>query len=200
MNLSTARITIRGTSAYSQSKKHDTDKLDKKESAHAYEERTWRERAHIRTIDGKPTRVIPAHGFMQAIQSAAKYLNRKIPGERNSTWTKHFRAGIAILEDISLGLSPDVIRKQAISAHSTGVRGSGSRVTRYMPQIDLGWKATFDVIILDSLITDDIFREVLETAGLFVGIGQFRPENGGTNGRFEIVKFEWFDNRMGLAA
>jgi hypothetical protein len=28
---------------------------------------------------------------------------------------------------------------------------------------------------------------------MIVGIGRFRPENGGTNGRFRVVKIEWED-------
>jgi hypothetical protein len=36
-------------------------------------------------------------------------------------------------------------------------------------------------------------------AGMFIGIGRFRPEKGGTNGRFKIASIEWTDNRQ-LAA
>jgi hypothetical protein len=198
MNLTTAVVTLRSSSPYSQSRKHDTPKLEG-ESANAHEERTWKERMHVRTFNkGKPTErktvVMPASGMNQAIAAAAKFLNKKIGGQGNSTWTKHFVAGIAVLADIDLNINPDDCRRQAINAHANGVRGSGTRVTRFFPTFD-EWEATFEVMVLDPLITEAIFSEVLEAAGLFVGVGQHRPEQLGTNGRWEVVSIDWQDAR-----
>jgi hypothetical protein len=61
------------------------------------------------------------------------------------------------------------------------------------------WRATFDIYILDPIITEPVFREMVEIAGMFIGIGRFRPEKGGTNGRFKIEALAWADNRK-LAA
>lgn len=66
---------------------------------------------------------------------------------------------------------------------------------RRFPSMPAPWSATFDVYILDPIITEQIFREMIELAGIFVGIGQFRPEKGGHNGRFRIEKLVWADNR-----
>lgn len=197
-NISKAVVTLNGTAPYSQSRKHDLEKLEGESSA-AYEERTWTERMHVQVFNkGKPTErrsvVIPASGMNQALAAAAKFLNRKIEGQRNTTWTKHFEAGIAVSENISLNIDPSERRRVAIPAHATGVRGSGTRVTRSFPTFD-EWSATFDVIILDPLITESIFAEVVEAAGLFIGIGQYRPQNLGTNGRWEIVSIDWQDPR-----
>ena len=41
---------------------------------------------------------------------------------------------------------------------------------------------------------------VLGIAGMFIGLGRFRPEKGGTNGRFQTVSLKWQDNRQLLAA
>ncbi len=198
MNVTKATVRLSSSSPYAQSRKHDTPKMEG-ESANAHEERTWKERMHVKVLNrGKPnerrTVVIPASGMNQAIAAAAKFLNRKIEGQRNSTWTKHFVAGIAVLQDIDLHVDPDECRRQSINAHANGVRGSGTRVTRYFPTFD-EWEATFEVMILDPLITESIFTEVIEAAGLFVGVGQFRPEQLGTNGRWEVVSVEWEDNR-----
>lgn len=198
MNVTKAIIKLHSSSPYAQSRKHDTPKMEG-ESANAHEERTWKERMHVKTINrGKAnertTVVIPASGMNQAIAAAAKFLNRKIEGQRNSTWTKHFVAGIAVLQDIDLNISPNDCRRQAINAHANGVRGSGTRVTRFFPTFD-EWEATFEVMVLDPLITESIFTEVLEAAGLFVGVGQFRPEQLGTNGRWEVYSIDWQDAR-----
>ena len=66
---------------------------------------------------------------------------------------------------------------------------------RHSPVVDTGWLMTFDVYILDPIITEAIFREMVEIAGMFIGIGRFRPEKGGTNGRFGLKELVWQDNR-----
>jgi hypothetical protein len=72
------------------------------------------------------------------------------------------------------------------------------RVTRRFPIIP-AWRASFDVYVLDPIITQDVFREMVEIAGMFIGIGRFRPEKGGTNGRFKIETLAWSDNRKLVA-
>ena len=148
--------------------------------------------------DGKRTIVIPAHGLHQSIAAAAKYSKRQIPGQGKATWTAKFTAGITLLDDPALGIAPDTVDAVTISANADGIRGSGKRVPRKFPVMPQ-WSATFDVIVLDPIITQEIFREMLEMAGMFIGIGRFRPEKGGTNGRFKIASIDWQDNRQ-LAA
>jgi len=194
MQVSVATLTIEGISPYSQSRQHEEPMLDK-EARDAYDLRTWRSKLNVSLINGQPTVVIPAHGMHQAIAAAAKYSKRQIPGQGKATWTKKFEAGIALLEDPSLGISPDSVSMVTISANADGVRGSGKRVPRRFPIVPIGWKTTFDIHILDSIITEDVFREMVEIAGMFIGIGRFRPEKGGTNGRFRIASLAWADNR-----
>lgn len=198
MQVSVATLTIEGISPYSQSRQHDEPMLDK-EARDAYDLRTWRSKLNVANINGQPTVVIPAHGMHQAIAAAAKYSKRQIPGQGKATWTKKFEAGIALLEDPSLGISPNDVGMVTISANADGIRGSGKRVPRRFPIVPIGWSTTFEVHILDAIITEDVFREMVEIAGMFIGIGRFRPEKGGTNGRFRITSLAWTDNRK-LAA
>lgn len=193
MNASIARVTISGITPLSQSRQHDDPKLDG-ERPDDYDKRTWRSKLNTATRDGKPTVVIPAHGLHQAIAAAAKYSKRQIPGQGKATWTAKFTAGITLLEDPALGISPEAVEAVTISANADGIRGSGKRVPRKFPVIPQ-WSTTFDVVILDPIITPEIFGEMLEMAGMFIGIGRFRPEKGGTNGRFRVDAVEWSDNR-----
>jgi hypothetical protein len=57
------------------------------------------------------------------------------------------------------------------------------------------WETRFDVHILDPIITEQIFREMLAIGGMFKGIGRYRPANRGTNGRYEIADLMWRENR-----
>ncbi len=193
MKPSFARVTIRGITQLSQSRQHDEPKI-KGEGPDAYDQRTWRFKLNVEERDGKRTVVIPAHGMQQCIVAAAKYAKEKITGKGGQTWTQKFTSGIALIENIPLGIDPDTVTSITISANADGVRGSGKRVTRRFPVIPT-WHAEFDVMILDPIITEDIFREMLEKAGMFIGLGRFRAEKGGTNGRFVVEAITWTDNR-----
>ena len=197
MQASVARLTIIGLTAYSQSCQHDEPKLEG-ENHEAYDQRTWRSKLSVATRDGKPTVVIPAHGLHQAIAAAAKYSKRQIPGQGKATWTAKFLSGITLMDDPALDIDPATVNAVTISANADGIRGSGKRVPRRFP-IMPEWQTTFDVYILDPIITQEVFREMEEIAGMFIGIGRFRPEKGGTNGRFRIASLAWEDNRK-LAA
>jgi hypothetical protein len=190
---SIATLTIVGLTAMTHSHQHDTPKLEG-ENAADYDLRTWRNKLNV-SDDGKSI-VIPAHGFHQCVAAAAKYSKRQIPGQGKATWTAKFTAGIMLMENPSLGVDPNSVSSITISANADGIRGSGKRVPRRFPVIPAGWQSTFGVYILDPIITEQIFREMIELAGMFIGLGQFRPQNGGTNGRFKLANLAWQDNRQ----
>jgi hypothetical protein len=189
-----AHVTISGMTPLSQSRQHDEPKIDG-ENHDAYDKRTWRHKLNTAARDGKITVVIPAHGMVQSLIAAAKHSGKQIPGQGKKTWTKKFESGIALLEDPALNIDPATVDGITISANADGVRGSGKRVPRKFPIIP-AWSASFDVMILDPVITEDVFKEMLSRAGMYIGIGRFRPEKGGTNGRFKVDAIRWEDNRQ----
>jgi hypothetical protein len=197
MDFTRATITIEGTSPYSQSRDHDEPRLEG-ESHDDFDRRTWRSKLSVREIGGKRTVVIPAHGLHQALAAAAKYSKKQIQGAGRATYTAKFNSGIAILADAPLNIDPDTVKSISISANVDGVRGSGKRVPRRFPEMP-AWSTTFEVVILDPVIAEDVFREIVELAGLFIGLGRFRPEKGGINGRFVVKRIDWIDNRRAAA-
>ena len=40
-------------------------------------------------------------------------------------------------------------------------------------------------------LTKDIFEKTVRDAGMYIGVGMHRPENGGYKGRFDVVKIKW---------
>jgi len=184
-----AIVKLKSCSPLSQSKFIDTDehpKLDKELSCD-FEKRIWRERIH-RNDDGYV--IIPPMVFKNCIAQAAKFLNRQVPGKGKSTYTKHFLAGILVLEPMTLGLKVEDVGCNKLMLDSNGVKNSGKRVMKFMPVIPQ-WEGEVEFHILDEIITKDIFTEVLREAGKFIGIGTFRPINGGYFGRFEVLKVNW---------
>lgn len=179
-------VKLQSTSPYSQGKHYDKDMVPEleKEGKHDYEMRTWRNRMHV---DEQGQVFIPPMAFKNCLSEAAKFLGIQIPGKGKSTYTKHFEAGVLVLERISLGIAANDVPGEMLFVPTDGVRGSGKRVNRMFPRIDR-WNAEFRVHVIDETITEVVLRKHFEEAGNLIGIGRFRPRNNGYYGRFQLVK------------
>jgi hypothetical protein len=191
--MNTATIQISGTSPYSQSKYIDPEAhpANGKETKDAFEKRTWRHRVHRGKGD---VSYIPPMAMKKSLTAAAPYLG-KIPGQGNATYTKRFRSGLLIVDEIPL-LHPNGERVKFddwegewLFLDANGKPG-GTRVKRCMPCVR-DWSATVRIYVADEVIDEDVLRRVLVDAGRLVGVGRFRPENGGFYGRFEVDSIEW---------
>lgn len=182
-------------SPYSQSAKHETAFLDR-ESHDDYDKRTWREKC---TVNKDGQICIPAMALKQAIDTSAYKLGEKVPGRRSATFKNFFSSGFFCDSDVALSNGKPILKKEVesvqISANSDGVRGSGKRVPRRFPTIPK-WHGIAEFTILDDLITEEVFERHVKAAGIVVGIGRFRAEKGGTNGRFRVTKVEWQDMKL----
>lgn len=69
------------------------------------------------------------------------------------------------------------------------VRVGQQRVMRTRP-IFRGWGLTFTAYWDRDSFDVPLFRQCLESAGRFIGLGDFRPDKGGTFGRFEVASLE----------
>jgi hypothetical protein len=179
-------------SPYSQSAMLDEPKLDR-ESAEDYDIRNWR--LHC-TVNEAGQVCIPAMALKQCVDLAAQKLGEKVPGRRGATYKTFFLSGFVCDGDVPIANGKAHTRDTAalvqIWANADGVRGSGKRVRRRFPSFPV-WHAVAQFTIIDDIITPDIFTSHLKSAGMIVGIGRFRVSNGGTNGRFRVVKTEWQD-------
>lgn len=183
------RVSIRSVTPYSQSKAVDPDQFPKleKESADGWDKRLWREKA---TFDQHGEVCIPAMALKMSVDEAIKRLNIGIPGRGKSTYTKFFTAGQICEADAPLGVHRDDLEFIDIWANADGVRGSGKRVRRRFPIIR-AYETAASFAILDDIIPEKVFEKAVTEAGRLVGIGRFRPEKGGMNGRFEVSGISW---------
>jgi hypothetical protein len=152
-----------------------------------YEARTWRNRLHA---DDKGVVFIPPTAFKNCVSEAVKYLNIQIPGQGKATYTKHIEAGVLVVDAVSLQIKADDVPGEWLFVPSDGKRGGGKRVEKCFPVIH-EWQASVKFLILDEIITEDVFSAVLTGAGQFIGIGRFRPRNNGFYGRFSVEKISW---------
>lgn len=185
----TAIVALESMSPYSQSRAHFTEKLEK-EGHDDYEKRTWMNRLHS---DDRGHVFIPPMAFKNALSEVAKYLSKQIPGKGKTTYTKHFEAGVLVMEPLVLPDKKVDVPGEWFYVPSDGRRGGGKRVMRCFPVIKK-WAGKVTFIVLDNTITRDVFEEHLREAGNFIGVGRFRPRNNGFYGRFIVKKVEWTEN------
>lgn len=180
-----AHVTIKGITPYTASRYLTEPKLSG-ESVDDYDKRVWR----AKMLDHEGIAHIPGFGFSMATMTASKRLGR-IPGKGQATWYPRFMSGIATLEDLNLGVKVSDLESIVVFVNPQGMRGGGKRVPKCFPIIQPGWEAIALVQILDPEIPEDMFRKAVDLAGKFVGLGQYRVERGGTNGRFIVTEFRW---------
>jgi hypothetical protein len=184
--MKTAVATLKSVTPYSQSKHVMADKKDK-EGHDAYEKRTWNMRCHV---DKDNLVFIPPLAFKNCLAEAAKYLSIQIPGRGKATYTKHFEAGVSVMDPVPLGIKLADIEGEWLFVPADGKRGGTKRVSKCFPYIP-EWQADVIFYILDDTVTEQVFAEHLDQAGKFIGIGRFRPRNNGYYGRFEVLNIKW---------
>jgi hypothetical protein len=62
---------------------------------------------------------------------------------------------------------------------------SGKRIMRTRPRFER-WRLKFEIDVDESIVNSDDFISALNYSGAVVGICDYRPENGGKYGRFEV--------------
>lgn len=179
---------LKSTSPYSQSR-HIEEPKKNGENAIDYEARTWRLRLHT---DKAGHIFIPAMAFTNSLAEAAKYLSMPIPGDRQKTFTKHFEAGVRVIQPLTLPLKAKDVDFDELFVPSDGKRGGGKRVTKYFPRID-AWEGTVTYWIADPVITEEAFTRAIHASGTLIGIGRFRPKNLGYYGMFEVKDIKWVE-------
>ena len=194
-----ATVKITGQAPYAQSRFHGAEKLAR-EGADDYEQRTWPQKAHI---DDDGYIFIHALAFKKCIAEAAKYLSMQIPGKGKATFTKNFQSGVIILDNARINGRKGLIKAADINEPETGyvgerlfvpadgVAGSGKRVHRTFPVVHPAWYCEIVFLILDDIITQEVFEKHLQTAGQLIGVGAFRVRNGGIWGRFRGEVIDW---------
>lgn len=201
MAVRTATARLTGMSPYSSSRKYDdlVPRLEK-ENAEDYDKRTWREHANY---DQKTREMfIPPMGLKLSLAEAAKRLSIKIPGKGKATYTKNILSGVIAADRIWLEVPPadggkkwtrikmEDAAMEGFLANSDGRRGSGSRVFRRFPILH-EWRAEAILQLIDDEVPTEVFERCLREAGNLIGVGRFRPQNGGYFGRFTCDSVRW---------
>lgn len=129
------------------------------------------EQAMYKLSNGKPA--IPAAAFKKAAVGACRFLDEFKMTE--------VRGAFHILAD-----EGDLIQIKGIpqmDVRKVNVKGSAD--IRYRPRFD-NWECTFKVMYNSNFITPGQIANLFENAGFGIGIGELRPEKGGSLGMFRV--------------
>lgn len=91
------------------------------------------------------------------------------------TYKDYVRAGVFVLEE------EIILDQQEYVIHTEPVVIQHSRVMSWRPKFK-EWSCSFTIDIVDEMVNQSTLKEILETAGKYKGVGDYRPEYG----RFKI--------------
>jgi len=170
-------VTIEGISPLLQNRYYSADSPEVK-SKRRTGVKDWKaegELAAYRDKDGKL--VQPAEHIESAMVKAATSF--KIPGRGKKTYKELFKAAVFVRPFLIV----HEIQEYEMDARRVVVQRNA--VMRYRPRLDK-WRLTFEIECLDEQLDHQVIRDVLDQAGKFVGIGDYRPKFG----RFIVVHWE----------
>lgn len=152
-----------------------------------FEERIWKDKVHS---NSKGEIIAPAEWLKQALVHSQKQSNHPIksPGARKATDTMRpfFISGI-LFEDSPVMNGKGVFTQENLLPYKAmcKIPSTGGSVPVIRPMMNK-WSMRISYAILDQAINEAMIKECLEWIGLYSGIGDYRPQNGGTFGRFSV--------------
>jgi len=126
---------------------------------------------------------IPSVYLKNCITEASKQF--KIVGKGKSTYSKLVASTVNI-EPFMIDLKAGKYEIFRISAVNPMTRG---RMMTERPRYTK-WSAQFEIILNDASVPISVIQEILEHAGKYVGIGDWRPQTKGMHGKFLISEFK----------
>jgi hypothetical protein len=127
--------------------------------------------------DGQP--YFPAENLRQAIITAAA---RQKIGRRAATSDM---AGALYLRPDALPLTGD----WQVDERPVVIPATKGRLVRYRPRFD-EWSISGTLAFDERLVDERLVRTCVDEAGMYVGIGDFRPQKKGPYGRFIVTSWQ----------
>lgn len=133
----------------------------------------------------------PSTALKDCVKKGAVKLKRTVPGQGQTKYGSVFTTGFKVLKNLILSANIKDARYETIMVPSDGKPGGGTKVPRYFAHFDK-WDCDVEFMVTDSTITEEVFQEALEYAGMNIGLGTWRSERGKSDfGCFTVEKLEW---------
>lgn len=159
------------------------------ETPQEHEERTWKQKAHY---GDKGKVIIPGYMISSTLEPAAKLLGERVGGGKKGKGMSHYIRLIQVEGDIETDITEENLEGNTAFVSANG-KPEGGKVMRIYPKVPK-WSGTLTIVYptLGSVLNDSIVLKYLEIAGLYIGIGHWRPgaPSRGTYGRFTVTKMK----------
>jgi hypothetical protein len=156
----------------------------KKDQIDDWEAHNWRRKAEF---DEEQNLVFPTEWIKGVLEAACK-ASRMVPHfatSKNQTYTSYASSMVVIIKQ-TLGKVNDLI-EYAVYVNGRGSMGKGgSKVFRIRPMLK-SWKLTFELKDPFGRMKIEELKELLEYAGLMIGVGDNRKNN---YGRFQVKEIK----------
>ena len=104
-----------------------------------------------------------------------------------------FARGVQIFDDVPLKFEGpkdcNGMWDAGLFRNDGGSRNGGNLVWITRVAIPRGWKANFNLMVDTSQVELSVLETMIQASGKFIGIGSWRPANGGRFGRFTLDEF-----------
>lgn len=133
-------------------------------------------------LDGDP--MIPQPNLFRALIDAGKF----------------FKSGKSKITTIKSSLIPACVEVHGteipilseegwqVDTRAVRIPSTGGRILAHRPRFD-DWSLSFDATIDTEIISESLFRDIVDAAGARIGLGDFRPDCKGPFGKFVVTNW-----------
>jgi len=125
----------------------------------------------------------PSKWFEGCLIAAGKSF--KIPQKGKATYSKIIGSGISV-EPLEI---VNATQKYEIDVQVARNANTGGRIVCKRPRFD-SWGATFQIVVDEEQLSLEVIKRLLEHAGQYVGVGNWRPSLKGKYGKFKVTCFK----------
>ena len=133
--------------------------------------------------DGKP--MIPQPNVFRCIIDAGKFF--KNGKSKVTTLSSSLIPACVEVE----GIEFPIAHKEPWEVDTRAVRipSTGGRILCHRPKFN-DWALSFEATLDTELMSKELFRDIIDSAGRRIGLGDFRPDRKGPFGKFVVVSWK----------
>lgn len=133
--------------------------------------------------DGAP--VIPQPNLYRCIIDAGKFF--KAGKSKVTTMKSSLIPSCVDMPDVEYVIKHE--NPWEVDTRAVRIPSTGGRILAHRPCFH-DWRITFTAILDTEVISETMFRDLVDKAGSAIGLGDFRPDCKGPFGKFRVVRWE----------
>ena len=141
--------------------------------------------AKLYTSEKTGKHIIPSPNLLACIMGGGRFY--KVSRRTVTTQRRSMIPAAVTISPIEL----EIDNKQPWAVDTRPVRNpsTGGRILCHRPIFD-DWKLKFELLLEESIIGQKLLRQIVDSAGNMVGLGDYRPDTKGPYGRFVVTNWK----------